>query len=352
MIIEQYLPALHYGDAIGNSALSLHRALGNKGLQSFIVALSVDECLAGEAEEFKSWRPRPDAIKILHFAIPSPLTSFFQENPGKKVLVYHNVTPAHYFVDFSPSLAGFLQASREELLSLRDSFDLVLADSSYNGRELEEFGFRNIRTFPLAVDLDAYEADHSRAFYELLRDERKTILFVGRVSPNKKIEDLIKMLFFYRKYLSPSIRLIVAGNTGTLPKYFHAVRDLAARFHLGPEEVFFTGHIPFAELLALYRLADVFVSMSEHEGFCLPLIESCFFSLPVMAFDAGAVAETLGGAGILFREKQPDRLAALAEELINNQDTREKMKEKSRERIDAYRLQASPDILIELLQSL
>lgn len=352
MIVEQYLPAFHYGDAVGNSVLALHRALLAAGHDSRIVALDRDECLADLAQPFAAYRPEAQAVKILHYAIPSPLSAFFRENGGRKVLIYHNVTPPHFFMDFAPPLVGFLQAAREELVSLRESFDLVLADSSFNGRELQELGFKEARTFPLCIDLSAYQAEYSRPYLELFRDERKNILFVGRISPNKKIEDLVKLLFFYKKYISPSIRLVVAGNTLGLPRYFHAVRDLAARFLLGPDDIHFTGHIPFSELLALYRLADVFISMSEHEGFCLPLIESCFFSLPVIAFEAGAVAETLDGAGILVRTKAPDRLAALAELVINDPDSRSLLQRKCAERIAAYRNQADPAILVELLQNL
>lgn len=352
MVIEQYLPAFHYGDAVGNSVLALHRALLAGRHDSRIVALDRDECLADQAQLFSEYRPEPKAVKILHYAIPSPLSAFFRQSSGKKVLIYHNVTPPHFFMDFAPPLVGFLQAAREELSSLRDSFDLVLADSSFNGRELTELGFGEVKTFPLSIDLSAYETEYSQSYRELFADERKTILFVGRVSPNKKIEDLVKLLFFYKKYLSPSIRLIVAGNTRTLPRYFHAVRDLAARFLLGPEDIHFTGHIPFAELLSLYRLADVFISLSEHEGFCLPLIESCFFSLPVIAYDAGAVAETLDGAGLLVREKAPDRLAALAELIINDQESRRLLQRKGRERLAEYRNQADPRILVGLLQNL
>ena len=113
---------------------------------------------------------------------------------------------------------------------------------------------------------------------ELLKNERKNILFTGRIMPNKKIEDLIKVVFFYKKYISPAVRLIVVGNTGTLPKYYLAVQDLAARFYLTAEDVLFTGHLPLDEFLAVYRLADVFLSMSEHEGFCLPLLGELLFS--------------------------------------------------------------------------
>ncbi len=127
------------------------------------------------------------------------------------------------------------------------------------------------------VDLAEYDRGYSRAYLDLLKNERKNILFAGRIMPNKKIEDLVRVLFFYKKYISPAVRLIVVGNTRSLPKYFHAVADMAARFYLTAEDVFFTGHLPADEFLSVYRLADVFLSMSEHEGFCLPLARKLLF---------------------------------------------------------------------------
>ncbi|MCP5050766.1 MAG: glycosyltransferase, partial [bacterium] len=180
----------------------------------------------------------------------------------------------------------------------------------------------------------------------------KNIIFVGRITPNKKIEDLVKTVFFYKKYLSPSIRLIVAGNTRTLPKYFHAVRDLASRFYLSSEDIFFTGHIPFSELLSVYHLGDGFLSMSEHEGFCLPLIESSYFRTPVVAYDAGAVSETLDGSGMVFKEKNVEHVAGLVERVLEDEPLRQRLKSLQARRIDKYKADSEPDKLFSLLEEL
>ena len=144
--------------------------------------------------------------------------------------------------------------------------------------------------------------------------------------------------------------MIIAGNTKTLPKYFLALKDLAARFHLTSEDVLFTGHLPFRELLTLYRMADVFVSLSEHEGFCLPLIESCLFELPVVAFAAGAVAETLAGAGVVVNRKDVEYLAGVVEQVINNSALRDTIKQKCRVRYEKYRQESDPALLHSLLK--
>ncbi|MCX6558589.1 MAG: glycosyltransferase, partial [Candidatus Aminicenantes bacterium] len=266
MTVEQFLPSLHEGDAVGNSALALHRFLLARGIESRIVAINCDIGVRDQAVLFSDYRLDPASLKILRFAIPSPLTDFFLGLKGKKALIYHNITPSRFFVGYSDPLVRITAAGREQLRQLTFCFDLAIGDSTYNADELRELGFANVRVFPLLVDLRDYDRPHSQAYLSLLQNERKNIVFAGRFSPNKKIEDLIKVVFFYKKYISPAVRLIVVGNVNTLPKYFLAVQDLAARFYLTAEDVLFTGHLPADEFLAAYRLADVFLSMSEHEG--------------------------------------------------------------------------------------
>ncbi len=352
MTVEQFLPALHYGDAVGNSAMALHRFLQGKGIESRLVAMTCDECLKDQSIPFQDYRLDPMSVKVMHFAVASQLTEFFLELKGKKVMIYHNVTPARFFADFSEVLTRFTNAGRVHLQRLRDCFDLSLGDSTYNSDELRDLGFSRVRVFPLLVNLDDYEGEYSCSYLELLRNERKNILFTGRIMPNKKIEDLVKVLFFYKKYISSNVRLIVVGNTSSLPRYYLAVQDLAARFYLTAEDVLFTGHLPADEFLALYRLADVFLSMSEHEGFCLPLLESCYFRLPALAFDAGAVAETLNGAGMLFRDKNPALVAGLLEQVLENKPLRLQLQERAGARIKSYRQQADPQALLTMLQQL
>ncbi|MBU4268471.1 MAG: glycosyltransferase family 4 protein [Acidobacteria bacterium] len=352
MTVEQFLPALHYGDAIGNSALALHRFLHGRGIESRLVAITCDESLHDQTVLFNDYCLDAKSVKIMHFAVASQLTDFFLGLKGKKVMIYHNITPANFFFDFSEFLTRFTSAGREHLQRLHDCFDLSLGDSTYNANELRELGFANVQVFPLLVNLDDYGGEYSRSYLHLLKNERKNIVFTGRIMPNKKIEDLIKVVFFYKKYISPAVRLIVVGNTKTLPKYYLAVQDLAARFYLTAEDVFFTGHLPADEFLAVYRMADVFLSMSEHEGFCLPLLESCYFRLPVVAFEAGAVAETLDGAGILFNDKNSALVAGLVEQTLENKPLRRQLQARAGARIESYRRQADPETLLTMLRQL
>ncbi|MCK5220761.1 MAG: glycosyltransferase family 4 protein [Candidatus Aminicenantes bacterium] len=352
MIIEQFLPAFHYGDATSNSALAFHKFLISNGMESRLITLTSDKKVRKEVTLFKDYKINPGSVKILHYAIPSLLTDFFRETGGKKVMIYHNITPSKYFIDYSEFLTKFTNDGRTHLESLKDSFDLSIGVSEYNADDLRKLDFKNVKVFPLIVDLKEYNEPFNKGYYNLINDDRKNILCVGRIAPNKKIEDAVKMLFFYKKYFSPSIRLIVAGNINSVPKYFSAVRDLASRFYLTAEDILFTGHIRFDEFLAVYKISNVYLSMSEHEGFCLPVMESFKMDLPVAAFDAGAIKEKVGDGGVIFDTKEPEKVAGILEFLINNGKAREKLIKSGNRRLDEYAEASDPSKLLELLGSI
>jgi glycosyltransferase involved in cell wall biosynthesis len=352
MIIEQYLSGFHAGDAIGNSVLQFHKFLNGRGIESRIVALTIDPALRGQAVYLDDHREDPRALKIYHFAIASPLSDHFIHCQGKKVLLYHNITPSRFFTGFSAHLERLTAAARDELKKLKGHFRSFIAVSRFNADELRELGVEDVFVFPVMIDGHDYDGPVSRSFAGLFQDGRKNMLFVGRVTPNKKIEDLVKILAFYKKHLSPAVRLIVAGNTRTLPRYHYALRDLAARLGLTAADLVFTGHLPMEEFLAAYLVADVFVSMSEHEGFCLPLIESCRFGLPVVAYAAGAVPETLAGAGLLLADKDIAAAAVLIERVMNDASLRERLQGAARRRFAEYQQQARPEVLLAHLEKL
>ena len=353
MRIDQILPAYHRGDAIGDEATYLRRFFRSQGASSDIYRLSCDRELEGESEDFGRF-PAPSAsdVTLLHFALPSPLTAAFRGLASKKVIIYHNVTAPEFFAPFSEEMSRICRLGREELRSLAAATDIALADSPFNARELASLGFREAKVFPLYVDFSRYEAPPKAFVQRLFGDDRTNILFVGRVAPNKKIEDLIKVTFFYKKYISPLVRLMVVGKTSSLPAYYRSLVQLANDFHLRPEEMRFLGHVPDDELAAVYRAAHVFLSMSEHEGFCLPLVESLVFDLPVIAYDSTAVPDTLGGAGILIREKRIDRIAELVDIVAHDQDVRRRIIDGQRDRLARLKAEGREPFLGELMRRL
>jgi glycosyltransferase involved in cell wall biosynthesis len=351
--VDQLIPAFHRGDAIGDTAFHMKQFFLSQGFRSEIFCLNRDEGLEDACEFFTAYgTPDPSDVTILHYALPSPLTSAFADLPSHKVILYHNLTPHEFFEAFSPEMARISRLGRQELKSLAPRVNLALADSEFNRQELEEAGFTKTKVFPLFVDFTKYTQPVNRFVYELFRDDRINILFVGRIVPNKKIEDLIRVLFYFKKYVSSLVRLIVIGKTTSLPPYYQSLVRLADEFYLEPEEICFTGHIPDDEMFSLYRAADVFLSLSEHEGFGLPFIESMVFDLPVIAYDCTAVPYTLDGAGVLIRNKKVEYVAELIDIVVRQKKWKQEIILGQQQRLERYKNIDKEDMLRRIIDGM
>ena len=313
-------------------------------MASDVFALDIDEDAEGDALPFPD-RLESD-VTVLHFALPSPLTAALAEAPGKKVIIYHNITPPEFFRGYDDELVRISTAGTAELATLANVCDLALGDSEFNRLELEELGFERTGVLPILMDFEPFQplqpfqnAEHGpvSVMEEILSAGRANFLFVGRVYPNKRFEDLARLAFFYKKYISEDFRFILVGKAGRMERYQQSVQALADKWGLVPSEFLFTGHVSFEDLLACYRCSDVFVSMSEHEGFSVPLVESMVTELPIMAFSAGAVPDTLGDAGIQFNEKRYEELAEMAHLLTFDESLREAVIQSERIRSERFR---------------
>lgn len=338
MRIDQLIPNFHRGDAIGDTAFHMKRYLKAHGFQSEIYCLERDQGLEPISKLISAYQ-KPDSkdVTILHYALPSPLTDVLLNSPGRKVIVYHNITPSYFFRGFSQDMVRITDLGRIELKKLVPHVQLALADSEFNRLELHQYGFKNTKVFPLFIDFDHYKKPFSQFYFDLFRDDRVNILFVGRIVPNKKIDELIKVTFYYKKYISPLVRLIIVGKTSSLPKYYQSLVRMADEFYLQPQEICFTGHISDDEMFALYKASDVFLSLSEHEGFGLPFIESMIFDLPIAAYDCTAVPGTLGEAGILIKDKKVDQIGELIQILAFDKVLKKNVVESQRSRLKEYK---------------
>ena len=312
MIVNQWVPAAHKGDAIGDSARRVRNLLRAMGHESEIYALTIDDDLRQEVRSFADAAARSGAITIFHYALPSPMTEAFAGLKSRRVLQYHNVTPASYFAPYDPALFRLAALGRAELATLAGRVDLALGDSDYNRRELDSLGFAPTGVFPIAVDTARITRHLERpALDRLLDDELVNFLFVGRIAPNKKIEDVIKLAEVYKRYVDAYYRFIFVGRFDVVPRYYSMIRALMAEFRLLDDRFVFTGPVPDEELAVYYRHAAVYLSMSEHEGFCVPLVEAMAADVPVLAYAAAAVPDTLGGAGVQFAPKDLEVAAEL-----------------------------------------
>ena len=334
MIINQWVPAAHKGDAIGDSARAVRELLRRKGQTSDIFALTIDDDLRDDVRPFADPEARRGDVTIFHFALPSPMTEAFATLAGARVLQYHNITPARFFAPYDAQLFRLAALGRRELTTLAGRVDLALGDSDFNRQELEALGFRPTGVMPIAIDTARItEAPPRPALEAILSDGLVNILFVGRIAPNKRIEDHLRLAEHYKRYVDAYYRFIFVGRTDAVPRYYRTLRALIAEYRMLPDRFWFTGPVPDEDLACYYRWAHAYVSLSEHEGFCVPLLEAMAADVPVLAYAAGAVPETLGGAGLLFSPKDLEFAAELLGLLIYDEKLRDSVLAGQRRRL-------------------
>lgn len=337
MQINQWVPAAHKGDAIGDSARRTRGLLRAMGHDSDIFALTIDDELRHDIRPFNDSASTRGDVTIFHFALPSPMSAAFASLPHGRVLQYHNVTPARFFAPYAPALFRLASLARAELATLARVCDVALGDSEYNRQELEELGFRRTGVVPIAVDTDRLTyAPPNPVLEDILDDGLVNFLFVGRIAPNKRIEDHIRLAEQYKRYIDAYYRFIFVGRYDVVPQYYAMIRSLLAEYKMLEDRFIFTGPVPDAELAAYYRASSVYISLSEHEGFCVPLVEAMAMDVPVLAYSAAAVPDTLGGAGIQFAPKDLEYAAELLGMLAFEDSPRDEVVAGQRRRLLAF----------------
>ncbi len=329
--IHQMIVGAMPGDAISDHAFMLRAALRQWGYQSHIYARYIHPDLSKEVRPHTDYQPAEKGLLIFHYSIGSEVSEYVASLPTRLVMIYHNVTPAEYFRKVDHTLFEQMERGRRGLAHFRDKVELALADSEFNRLDLAQAGYTRTGVLPVALDGERYnQAPSQELMARFGHDGYTNLLFVGRIVPNKKQEDVIKVLYYYKR-INPRSRLFLVGpHWEQTEVYLNWLQDLAGYLNL---PVHFCGHVPFDELLAYYRVADVFVCMSEHEGFCKPLVESMYFDVPIVAYDATAVPYTLGGAGVLVREKRYDVVAEMIDLLVTDADLRQRIIARQRERL-------------------
>jgi glycosyltransferase involved in cell wall biosynthesis len=310
--VHQFVPALLPRDATGDHTRALRDALRSAGWDSDIYVEAAHDELQDEAAYFEEYpaRARPGDILLYQLGTSSPVAEFLLGRDEPLVLDYHNVTPESFYEGWEEHTVAKVALAREQVASLAPKAVLGIADSAFNARELDALGCPATAVVPILVDLHAEAGRDERERARLAADhgDATVLLFVGRISPNKAHQRLVEALFVYRRLYDPLARLHLVGPTVT-PAYAEAVFAFADE--LGLADAIRHGEgLTDAELAAWYEDADVFVCLSEHEGFCIPLLEAMRAGTPIVALDAGAVGETLADAGILLPTARPASVAA------------------------------------------
>jgi glycosyltransferase involved in cell wall biosynthesis len=326
MQIHQILPTLSQGDAIGNEVRLMQSLFREWGYTSHIFAENIHpETTAFYVKEYEKYS-HEDNILVYHYSIGSSITEFFKTLPDKKILIYHNITPPEYFIGINEGLFKLLKDGRDSLPSLIPFVELAIGDSEYNRQELEKMGFSPTTVLPILIDFDTYHR-FNITLVQKYTDDYVNILFVGRISPNKKQENILKIFYYYKSINSKS-RLFLVGGYNGCERYLDQLRDIVKKLQLS--DVVFTGSVPFEDLISYYKIADVFLCMSEHEGFCIPLVESMFFNIPIIAYNSTAVPQTLKNSGILVNEKQYDEIAELINLITEDNNLKRKIIEQQK----------------------
>ena len=347
-VVNQLTSGFKTGDAISNDVLEIQRLLRSWGFSSEIFSdpAFTSPVMRGVARDYREYdaEDSADAVMLFHFSIGTRLSEWFAGLKAHKVIKYHNITPSHFFAATDPATAERLARGRDELKAFAPVPELALAASAYSERELVEAGYRRTGVLPIAIDFDALNRPPDPAMLARLGGNAVNVLFVGRVTPNKKLEDVIKTFYFYQKTARLRSRLVFAGALDVLDRYANYLSGLVRE--LDVRDVIFTRHVTQAELNACYRTADVFLCLSEHEGFCIPLIEAMHFGVPVVAYAQEAVRETLGGAGVLVTTKDFEAIAEILDLLVTDQTFRQRIVAAQRDRLRAFQ----PDVIAQRLR--
>lgn len=328
MRVIQVLPTISYGDAVGNDVLAIHNVLTKYGYKTKVYAVNVGNRIPKEVAQPISKMPKlsDEDIVIYHFAIGTDLNYEWINYPGRKIMVYHNVTPPYFFNGYSCLSERLCKEGIAAREYLKDKVDLCLCDSAYNKAELDELEYTcDTKVVPILIPFNDYKQKPNEEILRKYEDDGVTnILFTGRIAPNKCQEDIMAAFYKYHTYYNVKSRLILVGNYNGLERYYDRLKTYAKE--LGIENsVIFTGHIKFDEILAYYTVADVFLCMSEHEGFCVPLVEAMNFKIPIVAYNSTAIEWTLGGSGFLLKNKNPLEAAAVIDYIVKNEEAREIM---------------------------
>lgn len=353
--IYQVSEALNIGDAVSNYVVQLDKILAEMNLNGGVYITNFSNVSKKYINKIakpilKLPKLNKDDVLIFHHAIAN---DFCYEIPGidcKKILIYHNITPPRFFHGISPELEAACERGLEQLKLLNKEFDICIADSEFNKEDLLSIGFDcPIYVCPVIIPFDDYSKVHDKNTFEKYNDDYVNVLFVGRVSPNKKIEDIIHAFAIYKKEFNIKSRLILVGSNG-LTKYDTKLREYIDK--LGVEDVLMTGSVKFEEILAFYKVADVFICMSEHEGFCVPLAEAMFFDVPIIAYKCSAIPFTLADSGVLLEKKDYVLAAGWIDRIVKNEELKEYILQMQRKRLGFFRYEKVSAIIKNILRKI
>jgi glycosyltransferase involved in cell wall biosynthesis len=352
--VHQFLPTFAGRDAIGQHCVRLRRILRDAGYASEIYARDMHDDVRDQARNARDYRPGPDDWALYHFSVGNPLADDLAEIGVPIGLDYHNITEARYFLRWEPVVASILYEGRRQLASMAACTRFALADSTFNEEEVIELGFAPTAVAPILIDFTDYDRAPNANLVERRIRRRESggadWLCVSRLAPNKCQHDVIAAFATYRKVFDPAARLTLVGGQSAI-RYSNALKRLCRELGIAGA-VTFTDVVDHADLLAYYRSADVLVSLSEHEGFSVPVLEAMYFDMPVVAYACCAVPETVGDAGLLLDGKDPLLVSAAVAEVLGDSTARKRLTVAGKERVDYFSLDRTGPRMLDALMTM
>lgn len=351
MKVHQILVTLAYGDGVGNDVMAINEILKKHGYDADIYAQNIDGRISCEdVHEFEEMTDlAEDDLILYHLSIGTELNEQFPEWKGRKIIVYHNITPPQWFEGLDENGIRLCTTGLSQTRELARYARYCFADSEFNKQDLISMGYRcPIDVLPIIIPFEDYDKEPDEEVLKKYQDDYVNVLFAGRISPNKKQEDVIRAFAEYQRNYNEKSRLFLVGAYAEESSYYQTVRECVER--TGTRNVIFTGHIPFAQILSYFHSADLFLCMSEHEGFCIPLLEAMHFEIPVLAYSSTAVPYTMGGSGVLFEEKNYGEIAKAMDKVMRDSEYRRNIIEKQNERLQAFRYEKIENDFIAMIE--
>jgi len=335
--VHQFHPTIAFGDAISNDCFELQRVFWSAGMFSEIYATETKEELRAftkPAADIDA-AARKDGALLIHHSMGNESVAAVAHSPFKrKAVVYHNITPASYFEGISDWNRDHAALGREQLASLAGVCELGIADSEFNRAELAAAGFARTAVVPILMDWASYDVAPDPGVLRRLADERSAVLVVGQILPQKALHDVLPAFARFRER-DGGARLYLVGSTAMSGPYLERLTEDVRALGLD-DAVTLTGRVSMRALVAYYQAASVVLTLSDHEGFCVPLLEAMRFDRPIVAHAAGAIPETLGDAGLLLTDKSPDAVAEALERAVGDAELRRELVAKGRVRLAEF----------------
>jgi len=318
-------PSLTTGDAVSNDVLGMYERLGARDFtpQIFAEGWTLTKPPILPLEKIRRFVRKPSDLLIYHYSRGwEPGLRLLQELKCRRVIKYHNVTPPEFLEKYSPDFANMCRAGRQQIKPIAQiDADRYLSASAFNMKELIAGGASESRSFvvPPFHHIDrVWNIEADQIIRDKYGDDKVNVLTVGRVSPNKGHRLLIEAFAAYHHEYNDQSRLVIVGKEETrLRSYSRLLREMVKRLHL-TNAVVFAGEVSDEALKAYYEASDIFVTTSEHEGFCVPLIEAMAMKIPILAYGSSAIPETVGSAGLIWFEPDLYLFAESIHSIVTN----------------------------------